>query len=126
MSFLLTTAMLLCIFATIVTGFAYITQTYHANYLCRQLVRHIEVTGKVDNSDFTALENKLRNSDLHIHNVTVDASYMAGRKIQLRDEFTVKLEASYDIPLVQLGSETTELSLPIRIQLDGMSEVYWK
>ncbi len=126
MSLLLTTAMLLCIFATIVTGFAYITQTYHANYLCRQMVRHIEVTGEVSNADYTKMRDQLADSDLHIQSITVNADYVGGKKIQLRDDFTVTLEASYDIPLVQIGSHTTELSLPIKIKLEGMSEVFWK
>ena len=47
-SFLLTTAMLLCIFATIVTAFVYISQSYNAAYLCHKVTRQIEVTGVYD------------------------------------------------------------------------------
>ena len=126
MSFLLTTAMLLCIFATIITSFAYIAQTYHANYLCRKMVRHIEVTGQYDFYDIWTLYGELANEDLTIRNIHVDSDFIGSNKIQLRDDFTVTLEASYDIPLVQIGSEVTEISLPIKIKLEGMSEVFWK
>ena len=48
------------------------------------------------------------------------------RKIQLRDEFTVRLSASYPIQLMMLGSRPIRLNLPIQLKLSGRSEVFWK
>ena len=125
-SFLLTTAMLLCIFATIVTAFVYISQSYNAAYLCRKVTRQIEVTGEYDRTEIDSLLSEIEGGDLQNLEINVTADYFAENKIQLCEDFTVKLTADYKIKIVQVGSKTLELSLPIRVQVDGMSEVYFK
>ena len=125
-SFLLTTAILLCIFATIVTAFVYISQSYNAAYLCRKVTRQIEVTGEYDRTEIDSLLSEIEGGDLQNLEINVTADYFAENKIQLCEDFTVKLTADYKIKIVQVGSKTLELSLPIRVQVDGMSEVYFK
>ncbi len=124
--FLLTTAMLLCIFATIVTAFVYISQCYNAAYLCRKVTRQIEVTGEYDRTEVNSLLSQIEGGDLQNLEIDVAADYFTENKIQLCENFTVKLTADYKIKVVQVGSETLELSLPIRAQVGGMSEVYFK
>ena len=125
-SFLLTTAMLLCIFATIVTAFVYISQSYNAAYLCRKVTRQIEVTGVYDRTEVNNLLSQIEGGDLQNLEIEVTANYLADNKIQLCENFTVKLTADYKIKIVQIGSKTLELSLPIRAQVGGMSETYYK
>ena len=125
-SFLLTTAMLLCIFATIVTAFVYISQSYNAAYLCHKVTRQIEVTGVYDRTEVNSLLSQIEGGDLQNLEIDVAADYFTENKIQLCEDFTVKLTADYKIKIVQVGSKTLELSLPIRAQVGGMSEVYWK
>lgn len=125
-SFLLTTAMLLCIFATIVTAFAYISQSYNAAYLCRKVTRQIEVTGVYDRTEIDDLLSQIEGGALQNLEIDVAADYLAENKIQLCEDFTVKLTADYNIKIVQVGSKMLELSLPIRAQVGGMSEVYFK
>ena len=125
-SFLLTTAMLLCIFATIVTAFVYISQSYNAAYLCRKVTRQIEVTGVYDRTEVNNLLSQIEGGDLQNLEIEVTANYLADNKIQLCENFTVKLTADYKIKIVQVGSKTLELSLPIRAQVGGMSETYYK
>ena len=125
-SFLLTTAMLLCIFATIVTAFVYISQSYNAAYLCRKVTRQIEVTGVYDRTEVNSLLSQIEGGDLQNLEIDVAADYFAENKIQLCEDFTVKLTADYKIKIVQVGSKTLELRLPIRAQVGGMSEAYWK
>ena len=125
-SFLLTTAMLLCIFATIVTAFVYISQCYNAAYLCRKVTRQIEVTGVYDRTEVNNLLSQIEGGDLQNLEIEVTANYLADNKIQLCENFTVKLTADYKIKIVQIGSKTLELSLPIRAQVGGMSETYYK
>ena len=125
-SFLLTTAMLLCIFATIVTAFIYISQSYNAAYLCRKVTRQIEVTGEYDRTEIDSLLSEIEGGDLQNLEINVTADYFAENKIQLCEDFTVKLTADYKIKIVQVGSKTLELSLPIRVQVGGMSETYYK
>lgn len=125
-SFLLTTAILLCIFATIVTAFVYISQSYNAAYLCRKVTRQIEVTGEYDRTEIDSLLSEIEGGDLQNLEINVTADYFAENKIQLCEDFTVKLTADYKIKIVQVGSKTLELSLPIRVQVGGMSETYYK
>ncbi len=125
-SFLLTTAMLICIFATIVTAFVYVSQSYNASYLCRKITRDIEVNGAYNQSQVEKLLTQIENDDLKDLQVEVNTNYLADKKIQLRDSFTVRLTGSYNIHLIQIGSETVELPLPIKVQVRGMSEVFWK
>ena len=125
-SFLLTTAILLCIFATIVTAFVYISQSYNAAYLCRKVTRQIEVTGEYDRTEIDSLLSEIEGGDLQNLEINVTADYFAENKIQLCEDFTVKLTADYKIKIVQVGSKTVELSLPIRAQVGGMSETYYK
>ncbi len=125
-SFLLTTAILLCIFATIVTAFVYISQSYNAAYLCRKVTRQIEVTGEYDRTEIDSLLSEIEGGDLQNLEINVTADYFAENKIQLCEDFTVRLTADYKIKIVQVGSKTLELSLPIRVQVGGMSETYYK
>ena len=125
-SFLLTTAMLLLIFATIVTAFAYISQSYHANYLVREITRRIEVSGEYKADEIQQYIAETCNSDLVEPKVTVDAEYWKDGKIQLRTIFDVQFTASYPIKIMQVGMKSVEIPLPIRLKLQGMSEVFWK
>lgn len=125
-SFLLTTAMLLCIFSTIVMAFCYITQSYHANYLCREVTRRIEVCGEYNETEVTQYLAGASNSDLKNPKIKVDAAYWKEQKIQLRDNFQVTYTADYPIKIVQMGSHDLSIDLPIQIKLTGMSEKYWK
>jgi len=123
-SFLLTTAMLL--FATIMTAFVYISQSYNAAYLCRKVTRQIEVTGEYDRNEVNSLLSQIDDGDLQNLEIEVIADYFAENRIQLCEDFTVKLTADYKIKIVQVGSKTLELRLPIRAQVGGMSETYYK
>ena len=122
-----TAAMLILIFAVLVSAMIYVTQYYNASYICRRAVRTIEVQGEYNEQSIHALANELGGNNLSGLRITVTASYKTGHKIQLRNEFTVKLEAYYPIKILMLGQDyPLELQLPIKIKLSGRSEVYWK
>jgi len=125
-SFLLTTAMLVLIFVTLISAMIYIMQYYNASYLCRRVVRSIEITGVYDEAETHNIIDQMKNSDLEDIDVQVDAAYFSGRKIQLRQTFSVTLTASYKITVLELGANPIVMNLPIRVKVAGMSEVYWK
>lgn len=125
-SFLLTTAMLVLIFVTLISAMIYIMQYYNASYLCRRVVRSIEITGVYDETETRDIIDQMKNSDLEDIDVQVDAAYFSGRKIQLRQTFSVTLTASYKITILELGANPIVMNLPIRVKVAGMSEVYWK
>lgn len=125
-SFLLTTAMLVLIFVTLISAMIYIMQYYDASYLCRRVVRSIEITGVYDETETRDIINQMKNSDMEDIDVQVDAAYFSGRKIQLRQTFSVTLTASYKITILELGENPIVMNLPIRVKVAGMSEVFWK
>ncbi|NCB53310.1 MAG: DUF4320 family protein [Clostridia bacterium] len=125
-SFLMTTAMLVLIFAVLVSAMVYIMQYYNASYICRRVVRSIEITGVYDETETKNIVDQMKNSDLEDIGVQVDAVYYSGRKIQLRQAFNVTLTSSYRITILELGENPIMVDLPIRVKVAGMSEVYWK
>jgi hypothetical protein len=124
--FIMVTAMLLLTFSALITALVYVTQVYNAGFITRQVVRNIETTGEYNERAVQDLVNELGGSALSGKTVKVEASYFKGKKIQLRDGFTVTLTANYPIRIVQFGSQVFTLDLPIQIRLRGRSEVYWK
>ena len=125
-SFLMTTAMLVLIFAVLVSAMIYIMEYYNASYLCRRVVRSIEITGLYDETETMDLVSSLSGSDMDDIDVQVDAVYFSGNKIQLRQTFSVTLTSSYKITILQLGESPFTVDLPIRVRVSGMSEVFWK
>lgn len=125
-SFLMTTAMLVLIFAVLVSAMIYIMQYYNASYMCRRVVRSIEITGVYDEAETRNIVAQMQSADLENVNVQVDAVYYSGRKIQLRQTFSVTLTGSYRITILTLGGNPVALDLPIKVKVPGMSEVYWK
>lgn len=125
-SFLLTTAMLVLIFATLVSGMIYIMQYYNASYMCRRVVRSIEISGQYDEAETKNIVDQIKSLDLEDIGVQVDAVYFSGKKIQLRQTFSVTLTTSYRITILELGENPVVLDLPIKVKVAGMSEVYWK
>ena len=124
--FIMTVAMLILIFAVLVSALVYVTQFYSASYICRRVVRTIEVTGEYNEQNIRALADELGGTALEDLDITVDATYVSGRKIQLRDEFTVHLTACHRINILMLGADPVSIDLPIEIDLSGRSEVFWK
>ena len=124
--FIMTVAMLILIFAVLVSAMVYVTQFYSASYICRRVVRTIEVTGEYNEQDIRALTDELGGTALEDLDINVDASYFSGRKIQLRDEFTVHLTANHRINILMMGADPVYIDLPINIDLSGRLEVFWK
>lgn len=124
--FIFTTAMLILIFAVLISALVYVTQFYSASYICRRVVRTIEITGEYNEHEVQSLADELGGAALDDLNISVTASYFRGRKIQLRDEFTVQLRAVHRINIFMMGGSPVSIDLPIEIKLSGRSEVFWK
>ena len=124
--FIMTAAMLILTFAVLISALIYVTQYYNASYICRRVVRTIEVTGEYDERTVSTLANELGGRAMDNLVIRVEAHYVRNHKIQLRDEFKVTLRANYTIRILQFGRRAVEVRLPITIRLSGRSEVYWK
>jgi hypothetical protein len=126
MEFIMTSAVLILVFAMLVSALVYVIQYYNASFICRKVVRSIEVSGQYNAAEVNNLVDDLGGDALTNLRVSVSASYFSGRKIQLRNSFTVTLTATYRIAILRFGSSPLYLNLPIKVRLAGMSEVYWR
>ncbi len=124
--FVATAAMLILIFAVLLSALIYVTEFYSATYICRRVVRTIEVNGEYDESYIRTLANDLGGTALENMRIQVDAHYFRGHRIQLRDEFVVHLQAVHPVNILMFGGQPVSIRLPISIRLSGRSEVYWK
>ena len=124
-SLLLSIAMLLLIFITLISALIYVFQYYNASYICRRVVRSMEITGKYDPVETETLLEDLAGAD-HTLDIDVQTNYFSGDKIQLRETFTVVLRTSYPIKIWQGGNSPLVISLPIEVKVKGMSEIFWK
>ena len=124
--FIMVTAMLILVFSVLVTALVYVTQVYSASYITRRVVRQIETTGEYNEHTVQSLVKELGGDALSGVKIQVEAGYCSGKKIQLRNGFSVTLTANYPVRIVQFGSSVISLDLPIQIRLAGRSEVYWK
>jgi hypothetical protein len=102
--FIMTAAMLVLVFAMLISAMIYVTQYYSASYICRRVVRTIETTGEYDEATVLALADDLGGDALDDLNIQVDATYCSGTLIQLRtiSGFTVRL--STELPLCSSAS----------------------
>ena len=124
--FIMTAAMLILTFAILISAMVYVTVYYNASYICRRVVRTIEVTGEYDAQSISSLANSLGGQAMDHLEIQVAAHYVRNHCIQLRDEFTVTLTADYPIPILVFGGRPVTVRLPISIRLSGRSEVFWK
>ena len=124
--FIATAAMLILIFAVLISALIYVTEFYSATYICRRVVRTIEVNGEYDETYIRSLANDLGGTALENMRIDVSAHYFSGRKIQLRDEFVVQLRAVHPVNILMFGGNPISIRLPINVRLSGRSEVFWK
>jgi len=124
--FIFTSAVLILVFATLVSALVYVMQYYNAAFITRKVVRNIEVTGQYNAAEAYNIAYDMGGNSLDNVRIDVTASYFSGRKIQLRNDFRVRFSAYYTIPVMRFGASTRYVRLPIRVELQGMSEVFWK
>ncbi len=90
------------------------------------MVRGIEVSGEYDEAETRDIISAMAGSGLEDIDVRVNAVYFSGSRIQLRQTFSATLTAGYTITILEVGSEPVTVTLPIRVKVAGMSEVYWR
>ena len=116
--------------AMLIIGYA--LQTNQVSYAAKRTARYVEVGGTATQRELNImLREMLPNADKLGATVSVENATWYGnsvyRKIQLRDGFTIKIKAYYEVPLAVPGADSAvKLRLPITVRVSGQSEVYWK
>lgn len=123
-----TFALMMLILATMMI-IGYALQVNQVSYAAKRVARYVEVSGQADPTDLRVLLYELLpNADEIGARVSVEnADYVSGTKIQLREGFTIKVTARYDVTLANPGNgNPIEYSFPITAYVNGQSEIYWK
>lgn len=121
--------MLLILSTMMILGYA--VQVNQVSYAGKRVARYIEVAGQADQTDIDTLLKELLPNKTELHatvSVTADNwENVASRKIQLRENFTVHISAEYPLTLANPGfGSSYTIPLPINVNVNGQSEVYWK
>ncbi|GHU94339.1 hypothetical protein FACS1894208_05240 [Clostridia bacterium] len=100
----------------------------NVNYICRRVVRAIEVEGQVNGNIDSVFNQLTAQLNINASYTVKNTSYWDySRKIQLRDNFTVEVTATYDFQVLSpLFAPPVIISIPLKADITGMSEVYWK
>ena len=117
-------------FLTVINVYQVFIQYQQTNYLCRRVVRAIEVEVAIS-SDVYEIFDALK-TELNLPTATMNvtrASYFdsSSRKIQLRGTFTISVVSTYDMTIINpLFTPPVIIPLSLTSTLSGMSEVFWK
>lgn len=121
--------MMLILTSMLIIGYA--LQVNQVSYAAKRVARYVEVSGQAHQTDIDALLRELLpnaqkiGAKVSIENV--DWFNGTQRTIQLRDGFTVKVTANYDVVLANPSSgNVMGFSIPITAYVNGQSEIFWK
>ena len=100
----------------------------NVTYLCKRVVRAIEIEGQVNGSIDAVFDEINSRQNLNAAYQVKDVTYFdASRKIQLRNTFTVEVTASFDFVILNpVFAPPVVIRIPLKSDLTGMSEVFWK
>lgn len=115
---------------TVINFYSIFMMYQNVTYICRRVVRAIEVEGAYS-SDITDLFDTLKveldvpDAEITISNVTYfDHS---ARTIQLRETFTITVSYTFQMEILNpMFTPPVTVPIPLTAKLTGMSEVYHK
>lgn len=120
-------AILLAVFYILTMAFTPFIMKANVDALTDNLARQIEISGAID-SDIKEYAAALAEKYNLQPEIVYDATFIPGTDhIQIRDEFSVTVEAEAEIMLFD-GSffDTVSLKIPISSEKPGISEKLWK
>lgn len=109
----------------------YALQTNQVAYAAKRMARYIEVGGTATQTEMDTLTRELlpNASNIGAHATVENVNWFnaARGQIQLRETFTVKVTAYYEVTLMNPGfMDAIGFKLPITVYVNGQSEIYWK
>lgn len=132
--FVETIVKLLLVFVLIMISvhiFAMMTAYQHTVYTAKAVAKVIEQEGAYDyNADntFDELQNLFHKNNKTMK-LKVTATYLdsVNKTIQFRDKFVVEVTDYYNFPIIEpLEAASLSIRVPMKAQVVGMSEVYYK
>jgi len=109
----------------------YALQVSSVTYAGKRLARYVEVGGSATQQELNLVMKALLSNAEELNasvSVTPDNGWVntSQKKIQLREPFTLTIKAYYTVNLIASGTKTIPVSIPIVVNINGQSEVYWK
>jgi hypothetical protein len=127
---IITTVVVILLMATCTSILVTFSKFDEVSAVCRRITRSIEVSGIVDSTTYSMVDELGTDSNLVSPTVSVDATYYdsAAGKIQIRDTFKVTVTCGYKVEIIvpDFTSSSVYVTLPLTARMTGMSEVFWK
>ena len=119
--------MMLILSTMLIIGYA--IQVNQVSYVGKRVARYIEVSGQADQTDIDTLLKELLPNKTKLR-ATVSVTADNWKNVALRENFTVHISAAYPLTLANPGDGSAyrefEIGIPINVNINGQSEVYWK
>ncbi|MDR1440436.1 MAG: DUF4320 family protein, partial [Clostridiales bacterium] len=130
-SFFIDTAIALAILLAVIFSFLAIPELFirkqEIDYIARMVVRRIEQSGQIGDELFGFIADIKDETGID-PDIAWDGNFRGhGDKIQIREKFTVTVEYSVRVKIVEPSfAGPLYIELPLSKTLSGVSEVYWK
>jgi len=105
-----------------ITVLGVVNQSMKLQSVATELVRYIELRGRVDAPVYTELDRLATAVGIEIDSYEIDATYTSGTKIQFGAPFSVTLHSSGSFGIGGILS----VPVPLSRTITGRSEQYWK
>jgi hypothetical protein len=121
------TLVVITLTATVISFLSIFTTYLNLNHITRRVVRVIELEGQVSDKAYDVFYRLKQQTNLSPEMTIEDVEYYDGRKIQLRDTFTVTMTYSHPFTIFTPSfAPPVQINIPMRASITGMSEKYWK
>lgn len=121
------TLVVITLMLTVMSFLSIFTTYLNLNYVCRRVVRVVELEGEVSDRAYDVFYRLKQQTGLSPEMTVDEVDYCEDQKIQLRDTFTITLTDSYSFTIFTPSfAPPVVIQIPMKVSITGMSEHYWK
>ncbi|SHH68458.1 protein of unknown function [Desulfosporosinus lacus DSM 15449] len=121
------TLVVITLMLTVMSFLSIFTTYLNLNYVCRRVVRVVELEGEVSDRAYDVFYRLKQQTGLSPEMTVDEVDYCQDQKIQLRDTFTITLADSYSFTIFTPSfAPPVVIQIPMKVSITGMSEHYWK
>ena len=121
------TLVVLTLMVTVISFLSIFTTYLNLNHVCRRVVRVVELEGQVSDKAYDVFYRLKQQTGISPNLIVEDVTYSDGKKIQLRDTFTITMTYKHPFTILTPSfASPVVIQIPMKVSITGMSEKYWK
>lgn len=102
----------------------------NVSYTAKSIAKVVELEGSLTNTAYEQLNDLNHNFNMDMEFEISDVTYFDSRNktIQFRDPFTITATYEYDLKILSpiFTTKPVVITIPMKADVSGMSEIYWK